>query len=165
MKLNEAVSNKLQKLWKHKHLEYVFEETAIAENSKKGFSDNIEKETLDNDNFRKVLYTGENTQLVLMSLDVGEDIGEEVHHGIDQFFRIEAGTGKAIINGNEYPLASKSAVVVPAGAKHNFINTGKDKLKLYSLYSPPHHEDGIVRKTKADTVGDKEHFDGKTTEV
>jgi len=136
----------------------------IAKNKKKGFSDNIEDDTKENENFRKVLYTGENTQLVLMSLNPGEDIGSEVHDVVDQFFRIESGNGKAIVNDHEYKINDGSSVVVPAGAEHNFINTGKDKLKLYSLYSPPHHKDGTIHKTKADAIQDKEHFDGKTTE-
>ena len=154
--LDKIIEMKLNKLWVLK------EQT--AENDKKGHSVNIQKETEDNDNFRKVLYTGENTQLVLMSLKPGEDIGWEVHHGVDQFFRIEAGNGKAIINGNEYIISDGSSVIVPAGAKHNFINDGKTDLKLYSLYSPPHHKDGTIHKTKADAEADKEHFDGETTE-
>jgi len=131
------------------------------ENNKKGYSIDIEKETLDNNNFRKVLYTAENTQLVLMSLKPKEDIGEEVHHGIDQFFRIEKGTGKVIINGKEHKITDGSSVVVPAGAKHNLINNGKDDLKLYSLYSPPHHAEGTTHKTKEDAEKDDEHFEKK----
>jgi mannose-6-phosphate isomerase-like protein (cupin superfamily) len=142
-------------------MKYVVLEKATK---KKGHSVNIEKETLDNNNFRKVLYTGENTQLVLMALKPGEDIGEEAHKNVDQFFRVEAGNGKAIINGYEYKIKDGSSIVVPAGSKHNFINTGKDELKLYSLYSPPHHKDGIIHKTKKIALEDKEHFDGGTTE-
>jgi mannose-6-phosphate isomerase-like protein (cupin superfamily) len=155
-KIDRLIQSNLDNLW-------VLKEQA-AENNKKGHSVDIQKETVDNNNFRKVLYTGENTQLVLMSINAGEDIGEEVHHGIDQFFRIEAGEGIATINGKQYTLADGVSVVVPAGAKHNFVNTGKTDLKIYSLYSPPHHKDGTIHKTKADAIQDKEHFDGKTTE-
>jgi mannose-6-phosphate isomerase-like protein (cupin superfamily) len=130
----------------------------------KGFNANIEKETLKNKNFRKVLYTGKYSQLVLMSLKVDEEIGVEVHKKTDQFFRVEAGTGKAIINDTEYKISNGSSIVVPAGAKHNIINTGKDDLKLYSVYSPSHHADGTVHKTKKDALNDTEKFDGKTTE-
>ena len=132
--------------------------------SVKGFHDNIEESTTSNDNFRKVLYTGKYSQLVLMSLKPKEDIGKEVHPDIDQFFRVESGKGKAVINGNEYEITDGFAVVVPAGAEHNIINTGNDELKLYSIYSPPHHADGTVHKTKKDAETDKEHFDGTTTE-
>lgn len=130
----------------------------------KGFVTNIEKEAVDNDNFRKVLYTGKNSQLVLMSLKAGEDIGEETHPDVDQFFRVDAGLGKVVINGKETDLKNGSAIVIPQGAKHNVINTGKEPLKLYSIYSPPHHADGTIHKTKEEAESDKEHFDGKTTE-
>ena len=132
----------------------------------KGWSDNIEKLSVDNDNFRKVLYTGKNSQLVVMSLNPSEDIGEEVHEENDQFFRVEEGTGKVVIDGNEYNLEAGSAIVVPMGAKHNVINTSEtEPMKLYTVYSPPHHKDGIVHATKADAVADTtEHFDGQTTE-
>lgn len=136
----------------------------VPENKKKGHVVDIEDETISNDNFRKVLYTGEHTQLVLMSIKPGEDIGSEVHHGIDQFFRIEEGEGEAIISGNVYKIEDGFSIIVPAGAEHNFVNTGKNDLKLYSLYSPPHHRDGVIHKTKADAIQDKEKFDGKTTE-
>jgi len=130
----------------------------------KGFFDkDISKTTKANDNFRKVLYTAKNSQLVLMSLKPGEDIGVEVHT-VDQFFRIEEGEGEAIINDSEYKIGDDSTVIVPAGAKHNFINTGKKDLKLYSIYSPPHHADGTIHETKADAIAAKEEFDGKTTE-
>lgn len=137
---------------------------AENESLKKGFVTDIETDTKQNDNFRKVLYTGKNSQLVLMSLKPGEDIGEEVHEDVDQFFRVDAGSGKVIINGKETELKNGSALVIPQGAKHNIINTGKDDLKVYSIYSPPHHEDGTVHKTKEEAKADKEHFDGKTTE-
>ncbi len=131
----------------------------------KWFKQNIEKVTLENTNFRKVLYTGKHTQLVLMSLNVWEEIWEEVHTETDQFFRFESGNGKCVIDGNEYNIASWDAVVVPSWAKHNIINTSTtEPLKLYTLYSPPHHKDGIVRETKADAEKNTEEFDGKTTE-
>ena len=131
----------------------------------KGFSADIEKNTIDNANFRKVLYTGKNMQLVLMSLKPGEDIGEEVHSDVDQFFRIESGTGKAKINDKEYKLSNGISIIIPAGAKHNVINDGKKELKVYSIYSPPQHKDGVVHKTKERAMEDEgEHFDGKTTE-
>lgn len=130
----------------------------------KGYVTNIEKLTLENDNFRKVLYTDTNCQLVLMSIAVGEEIGEEVHD-VDQFLRIEKGTGIAILNDISHDLADGSAIVVPKGTKHNVINTGSDALKLYSLYMPPHHKDGVVHHTKADAEADTtDEFDGKTTE-
>jgi mannose-6-phosphate isomerase-like protein (cupin superfamily) len=131
----------------------------------KGFCENIERSTLANDNFRKVLYTGAHSQLVLMSLKPNEEIGMEVHEDNDQFFRFEKGQGKAIIDGNEYELADGVAVVVPAGAQHNIINTSAtDDLKLYTIYSPAHHQDGVVRATKAEAEADSPEFDGKTTE-
>lgn len=129
-----------------------------------GFNDNIEKSTIENQNFRKVLYTGKNSQLVLMRLAPREDIGEEVHD-VDQFFRIEAGEGKAILDGNEYTVEDGSAIVVPAGATHNIINASKDAdLKLYTIYSPPNHKDGTVHVTKAEGEAHEEHFDGITSE-
>ncbi len=131
----------------------------------KGFNTNIEKDTRENDNFRKVLYTGKHTQLVLMSLQPGEEIGMETHTDNDQFFRFEKGSGLCIIDDNEYTLADGSVIIVPAGAKHNIINTSStDMLKLYTLYSPPHHKDGIVRKTKTEAESDGPEFDGVTTE-
>ena len=130
----------------------------------KGFVTNIEKETLENENFRKVLYTDKNVQLVVMSILPGEDIGEEVHDKEDQFLRVEQGTGKAILTDVEHELGDGSVVVVPAGTKHNIINTDTSKLKLYSLYMPPHHKDGTIHKTKADAEVDEDHFDGKTSE-
>ena len=131
----------------------------------KGFNINIEKATLENDNFRKVLYTGKNSQLVLMSLLPKEEIGMEVHEENDQFFRFEKGEGKVIIDGNEYTVADGSAIVVPAGAEHNIINVSEtEALKLYTIYSPAHHKDGIVRATKGEAEADDEEFDGVTTE-
>ena len=129
------------------------------------YTANIEKETLENENFRKVLYTAQNSQLVVMSLLPEEDIGVETHQ-LDQFIRIERGTGKAVLNGGEYDLSDGSAVIIPAGTEHNIINTSEtENLKLYSVYSPPNHKDGIVHATKADAAADEEeHFDGKTTE-
>ncbi|TSD03346.1 MAG: hypothetical protein Athens071416_27 [Parcubacteria group bacterium Athens0714_16] len=131
----------------------------------KGFVKNIEKETEENNNFRKVLYTGKHSQLVLMSLLPGEEIGMEVHEDNDQFFRFEKGKGKCIIDRNEYAIEDDFAVVVPAGAKHNIINTSNKKnLKLYTIYSPAHHKDGIVRATKEEANTDGPEFDGVTTE-
>ena len=131
---------------------------------KKGYKDNIEKLTQYNENFRKVLYTGEKSQLVLMSLLPAEEIGVEVHEDNDQFFRFESGTGKVVINETEYEVADGDAVIVPRGAKHNVINTGTDRLKLYTIYSPAHHQDGVVRATKAEAEANGPEFDGKTTE-
>lgn len=128
-----------------------------------GYIANIEQITLDNKNFRKVLYTDKNTQLVVMSLLPGEDIGEEIHE-VDQFLRIEQGTGVAILNGVSTDLADGSVVIVPAGTKHNIINSNSGDMKLYSLYMPPHHKDGTIHPTKADALKDDEHFDGKTSE-
>jgi mannose-6-phosphate isomerase-like protein (cupin superfamily) len=131
---------------------------------KKGYSENIEELTKENTSFRKVLYTGEQSQLVLMSLLPGEDIGSEVHADNDQFFRFESGNGKVIINETEYEVSDGSAVIVPKGATHNVINTGTDTLKMYTLYSPAHHKDGIIRITKAEALANEEEFDGKTSE-
>lgn len=131
----------------------------------KGFVANIEEKTLANDKFRQVLYTGKHTQLVLMSLPVGGEIGLETHTDNDQFFRIDAGSGKVIIDDNEYDVSDGSAVIVPAGAQHNVINTSDSKpLQLYTLYSPPHHKDQIVRSTRAEAESNDEEFDGTTTE-
>jgi mannose-6-phosphate isomerase-like protein (cupin superfamily) len=137
----------------------------VKQKNMKGFMDNIEKSTLENGNFRKVLYTGEHSQLVLMSLKPGEEIGMEVHPGNDQFFRFEKGQGQCIIDGNEYELKDGTAVVVPAGAQHNIINVSDtEELKLYTIYSPAHHKDGIVRVTKEEAMTNEAEFDGKTTE-
>lgn len=130
----------------------------------KGFIENIEKATLENENFRKVLYTAKNSQVVLMSLKPGEDIGEEVHN-LDQFLRCEAGEGKAVLDGIEHPVHDGTAIVVPAGASHNIINTSLDQsMKLYTIYSPPNHRDGVIHATKSDALVDEEEFDGKTSE-
>ena len=131
----------------------------------KGYKDNIEKLTLENNNFRKVLYTGKNSQLVLMSLKPMEEIGAEVHEENDQFFRFEAGHGKVTIDGNVYDVADGDAVVVPAGSNHNVENVSFDEeLKMYTIYSPAHHKDGIVRATKEEAEANEEDFDGQTTE-
>ena len=131
----------------------------------KGFRGNIEEDTLENRKFRKVLYTGKHSQLVLMSLGPKEDIGMETHTENDQFFRFESGQGKVIIDGNEYQVGDGVAIVVPAGAKHNIINVSDSKeLKLYTIYSPAHHKDGIVRVTKKEAEANDEEFDGKATE-
>ncbi|MGZ4918291.1 MAG: cupin domain-containing protein [Halobacteriota archaeon] len=131
----------------------------------KGFSTDIEAATLENGNFRKVLYTSKHSQLVLMSLKPGEDIGMEVHEENDQFFRFEKGQGKCVIDGNEYELSDGVVAVVPAGAQHNIINTSKtEELKLYTIYSPAHHKDGIVRATKEEAEANEAEFDGVTTE-
>ena len=130
----------------------------------KGFVDDIEHRTEGNSDFRRVLYTGKHVQLVLMSLQPGEDIGEEVHDDGDQFFRIEKGNGEVSIDGTRTKLDDGMAIVVPAGARHNVRNIGEKPLKLYTIYGPPHHADRTVHVTKAEAVASKEHFDGKTTE-
>jgi mannose-6-phosphate isomerase-like protein (cupin superfamily) len=131
----------------------------------KGFVANIETLTEQNDDFRRVLYTGENLQLVLMAIQPDQDIGEEVHADRDQFFRVEQGTGEVRIDGHATSIASGDAMLVPAGARHNVRNTGKEILQLYTLYAPPEHMDGIIRATKADAAASAEHFDGTTTET
>ena len=131
----------------------------------KGFKGNIEKATRENTDFRRVLYTSKHSQLVLMSLQPGEEIGMEIHTENDQFFRFESGHGKCIIDGNEYELKDGDAVVVPVGAEHNIINVSQtEPLKLYTIYSPAHHKDGIVRKMKKDAAENEAKFDGATTE-
>jgi mannose-6-phosphate isomerase-like protein (cupin superfamily) len=130
-----------------------------------GFNTDIEKATLENTNFRQVLYTGKHSQLVLMSLPPKEEIGMEVHAENDQFFRFEKGEGKCIIDENEYELKDGVAIIVPAGAQHNIINTSEtEDLKLYTIYSPAHHKDGIVRVTKEEAEANDAEFDGQTTE-
>lgn len=130
-----------------------------------GFHSDIEALTLANTNFRQVLYTGKHSQLVLMSLKPGEEIGEEIHAESDQFFRFEKGNGKVLIDGNEFEVKDGDAVIIPAGAKHNIINLSvTEELKLYTIYSPAHHRDGVVHTTKALAAADSEEFDGKTTE-
>ena len=130
----------------------------------KGYVDDIESATEGNTNFRKVLYTGRHLQLVLMSLEPGEDIGEEVHEGHDQFFRIEAGAGEVWIDGVRTQIEADDAIIVPAGARHNVVNTGDVPLRLYTLYGPPEHRDGVVHETKAAAEAQEEHFDGMTSE-
>lgn len=128
-----------------------------------GYVVDIEKMTLENKNFRKVLYTTKLSQLVVMSLNPGEDIGEEIHH-LDQFIRCEEGEGKAILDGVTCKITQGFAVIVPSGTKHNILNTSKDRaLKLYTVYSPPNHREGVVHLTKADALRDEEHFDGHIT--
>ncbi len=132
---------------------------------KKGFIGDIESETTKNTDFRRVLYTGKFSQLVLMSLKPGEEIGSEVHDTVDQFFRFEEGEGKVVIDDVEHKVHDGMAVVVPSGAKHNVINTSKkDNLKLYTIYSPPEHIDKVVRHTKAQALAEPEEYDGKPTE-
>jgi mannose-6-phosphate isomerase-like protein (cupin superfamily) len=130
-----------------------------------GFIDDIEDLTEDNKDFRRVLYTGRKMQLVLMALQPGEEIGQEVHAETDQFFRVEKGTGEVVIDGHVTKIKSDVAIVVPAGARHNIRNTGDKPLKLYTLYAPPEHRDGTVHATKVDAAAANEHFDGKTTEA
>lgn len=131
----------------------------------KGFKSNIERDTMENYNFRKVLYSGKHLQLVLMSLKAGEEIGEEIHHDNDQFFRFESGTGKCVIDGHEYDVKSGDVIIIPAGARHNIMNTDSiAELKMYTIYAPPHHKDGIIRATKEEAENNEAEFDGKTTE-
>lgn len=131
----------------------------------KGYKENIEKLTEENNNFRKVLYTGKHSQLVLMSLKPGEEIGLEVHSENDQFFRFESGKGQVIIDGNVYEVEDGDAVIVPQGAEHNVVNTSDSlDLKMYTIYSPAHHKDGIVRETKEEAIINEAEFDGMTTE-
>lgn len=130
----------------------------------KGFIRDIEELTEHNSDFRRVLYTGKNMQLVLMSLEPGEEIGEEVHRDRDQFFRVEQGKGEVWIDGRTTKIESDFAILVPAGARHNILNTGDKPLRLYTLYGPPEHADGTVQATKADAIASKAHFAGKTTE-
>ena len=131
----------------------------------KGYVINIEKETEKNTVFRHVLYTGKYSQLVLMSIKPGEEIGEETHKDVDQFFRFERGEGKVVIDGVEHRVKDGNGIIVPAGARHNVINTSKRAtLRLYTIYSPPEHKDGVVRHTKGEAMASEEHFDGRTTE-
>jgi mannose-6-phosphate isomerase-like protein (cupin superfamily) len=132
---------------------------------KKGYKENIEKLTIENENFRKVLYTGAHMQLVLMSLNPLEDIGLEVHTENDQFFRFEKGEGKVIVGETEYIVADGDTVIVPAGTQHNVINmSDSEDLKMYTIYTPAHHKDGIVRSTKKDAMENEEDFDGILSE-
>ena len=129
----------------------------------KGYITNIEQDTRKNADFRRVLYTAPHSQLVLMSLKPGEEIGEEVHK-LDQFFRFETGRGTVVLDGVTHEVKDGTAVVVPAGAWHNVINNGEVDLKLYTIYSPPEHRDAVIRHTKEEAIENEEHFDGKTTE-
>lgn len=142
-----------------KILAYLFAERggryAFPMKTTSGFITNIEQQTLQNDNFRQVIHTGKHSQLVLMTLKPGEEIGTETHEHNDQFVRVEAGRGEVVLNGQRTPLEDGSAVVVPAGVEHNFINTSKtEPLRLYTIYSPPDHKDGTVHKTRADAQAD-----------
>ena len=130
----------------------------------KGFVGDIETLTVENSDFRRVLYTGHNLQLVLMAIQPGDEIGEEVHDDRDQFFRVEKGAGEVWIDGNRSKVEGDDAIIVPAGARHNLVNTGDEPLRLYTLYAPPEHRDRTRRVTKADADAADEHFDGKTTE-
>jgi mannose-6-phosphate isomerase-like protein (cupin superfamily) len=129
----------------------------------KGFKTDIETDTDVNNDFRKTLYTSNHMQLVLMCLSEEEEIGEEIHDN-DQFFRFEVGNGMCIINGHEYDVKAGDCVIIPAGAKHNIINTGRGTFKMYTIYAPPHHRDGTIHITKKDAEESHEEFDGKTTE-
>ena len=128
----------------------------------RGFIGDIESLTTENTDYRRVLYTGRHLQLVLMTLQPGEEVGEEVHETHDQFFRIESGQGAVEIDGARTPIEDDDAIIVPAGARHNVLNTGQAPLKFYTLYGPPEHRDGVLQPTKADEA--EEHFDGRTTE-
>jgi mannose-6-phosphate isomerase-like protein (cupin superfamily) len=130
----------------------------------KGFIDDIEERTVNNSDFRRVLYTGSQMQLVLMALAPGEEIGEEVHDDRDQFFRVEEGRGEVSIDGQRTPIESETAIIIPAGARHNVRNTGSTPLKVYTIYAPPEHREGTVHVTKAEADASHEHFDGRTTE-
>ncbi|MBK8907019.1 MAG: cupin domain-containing protein [Rhodospirillales bacterium] len=130
----------------------------------KGFVDDIEKLTEENDDFRRVLYTGHNLQLVLMAIQPGDEIGEEVHDDRDQFFRIEAGEGEIWIDGARHKVKADDGVIVPQGARHNVVSTGTEPLRLYTIYGPPEHVDGTIHSTCKEANAAHEHFDGKTTE-
>ncbi len=129
----------------------------------KGYVSNLEATAKENGDFRRVLYTAKNSQLVVMSLHPSEEIGEEVHE-LDQFFRVEEGNGEAVIEQVRTAIGIGFGIIIPAGTKHNIINTGKVLMKLYTLYSPPNHRDGVVHHTRAEATADQEHYDGTTTE-
>lgn len=129
----------------------------------RGFVQDIESLAVKNEEFRRVLYTAKNCQLVVMALKPREEIGMEVHH-LDQFFRVEEGTGEAILNAVRTEIRAGFAVLVPAGTNHNIINTGSVPLKLYTIYAPPNHRDGVIHHTRAEAEAEDEHFDSKTTE-
>lgn len=142
---------------------FVFHTFIIYNTDMKGYIENIERLARENEDFRRVLYTAEHSQLVLMCLKPNEEIGEEIHQ-LDQFIRCESGKGKAVLDGTPYDIEDGAAVVIPSGAKHNIINTSPDKpMKLYTLYAPPNHRDGTVHHTKAEAEANEEHFDGNTT--
>ena len=130
----------------------------------KGFVADIEALTEKNSNFRRVLYTSKYLQLVLMAIEPGGEIGEEVHDNRDQFFRVEKGSGEVVIDGQRSKIQGDDAIIVPAGARHNIVNTGDTNLRLYTIYAPPEHREGTVHVTKDDAEASEEHFDGKTTE-
>jgi mannose-6-phosphate isomerase-like protein (cupin superfamily) len=130
----------------------------------KGHVINLERATAENVDFRRVLYTGKNLQLVLMSIPAGGEIGEEVHATHDQFIRVDAGEGEATIDGARTAIVDGWSVLIPAGARHNIRNTGAADLKLYTLYAPPEHRDGVIRATREEAAASEEHFDGVTTE-
>lgn len=136
----------------------------LSEEQKHGFVGDIEGLAEKNSDFRQVLYTGENVQLVLMTLKPGEDIGAETHPDVDQFFRVEEGDGEVIINGEITPIQVGTGIIIPAGSKHNIKNTGEEPLRVYTLYAPPHHADGTVHKTKNAAQADTEEFTGETSE-
>lgn len=138
--------------------------SSSGETRKKGFVADIDRLTVANENYRQVLYTGQHLQLVLMTLKPGEEIGEEAHDEIDQFFRVEAGEGEIVINGVSHRVSDGTAMIVPAGALHNVRNTGDEPLKLYTLYGPPEHRRDVVHRTKAEAESRPLHFDGKTSE-
>lgn len=129
----------------------------------KGFVKDIEEIAVKNEEFRRVLYTAQHCQLVVMALKSKEEIGAEVHK-LDQFFRVEEGSGEAVLDGVRTEIHAGFAVVVPAGTNHNIVNTGSVPMKLYTLYAPPNHQDGVVHHTRVEAEADNEHFDGKTTE-
>jgi len=145
-------------------ISYAAHADIVSFDDMRGYVANIEEVALTNDNFRKVLYTAQHCQLVVMHLKPGEDIGEEVHP-LDQFLRVEAGVGKAVLDGVEHAVKDGFAILVPAGTRHNLINTTQDQpMKLYTVYAPPNHRDGVIHTTKAAAEADKEGFDGKTSE-
>lgn len=152
-----------RKLVKERLYEYGDSDSPENYSDKKGYHIDIETETISNTDFRRVLYTGENLQLVLMSLEPGEDIGIETHEN-DQFFRFDKGTGIVIINGIEYSIKDGDSIIVPAGAEHNIIADKEVSLKMYTIYAPPHHKDGVVYNTKQEAEIDSEEYDGITTE-
>ncbi|HVJ94201.1 MAG TPA: cupin domain-containing protein [Labilithrix sp.] len=138
--------------------------TERGANSSRGLVTNIEKLTEQNNDFRHVVYTAKHSQLVVMALPPGEHIGAETHRDVDQFFRVEEGSGEVMLGSDRRPIGPGSAIVVPAGTKHDVTSTGDKPLKLYTIYSPPQHRDGVVHHTRADAERDTEHFDGRTTE-